>query len=888
MNKIYNLIRTNIQGRRLAILSVMLFALICQDVVSQITIPAANTNTSSNRKPFGGFYGFERTTSIYTEAEHGVPVGSSISSIAFYVNSVNAASNVPVVIYMSNTSSTAFVASTFASEIVGATQVYAGTITAASLVANTWITIPLTTPFVNTGNNLKVMIEANAGGSGNEGSAAKQFRMSAGASQNWNADNTAPIINGTVSTTSRPNMQIAFTTPVGPGTVEFSNATYNGNEGNSVVITVKRVGGQDGAISVNYATSNGTATSGLDYTATSGTLNWANGDLAAKTFTVSLASDLVVDAAEVINLTLSSPVGTTISGTNPATLIIKDVPPPFTGVITVGTGGNFTSLTNVGGAFEALNLSGAGSNLVINIVSDLTAETGAVALNEIAGGFTTTIKPSGAARLISSASAGATIKLNAADGVTIDGALGLGSTRDLTLENTSTGAVIWIASTTTNGALNNIIKNTNISGNALATAQGIIVSGSVYGSAAEVSNNDLIINNNTFKKVQNGVFAIGNALTPDQNWTISNNIAGSAIAEEKITFRGFAVQNVQNFTISGNQVFGVTNAGTNTVAGILVGVNASNGNIFSNKISDIKNTNAGGYGSLGIYLNSINATANINTYNNFISDVSSVGYAAGATAADNAYGIFVGSGAGYGIYNNSVAMNTSQTNASLSAALNVGVGVTVAGAVNVRNNIFTNTQAQAGEKYVIYSAAPSSVFAAMDYNNYFSSGSNLAFIGSPLADISAIQTGFGQNTASKNIAPVFISATDLHLDPVNNPTLDNLGTPIATVITDIDGAARSATTPDMGADEFTDLFVNKFDLSNGFNAYPNPVSSVLNIEYTSDLTNVSVFNMLGQQVITKNVSATTTQIDMSGLTNGTYMIKVEAGNVSKTIKVFKK
>jgi trimeric autotransporter adhesin len=114
-----------------------------------------------------------------------------------------------------------------------------------------------------------------------------------------------------------------------------------------------------------------------------------------------------------------------------------------------------------------------------------------------------------------------------------------------------------------------------------------------------------------------------------------------------------------------------------------------------------------------------------------------------------------------------------------------------------------------------------------------------------------------------------------------------LGTPIAAVTTDIDGDVRSAT-PDMGADEFTFLKVNQFDVASGFNVYPNPVSDILNIEYTSDLTNVSVYNMLGQQVLNKKVSATSTNIDMSGLNSGTYLVKVEANNASKTIKVFKK
>ena len=70
------------------------------------------------------------------------------------------------------------------------------------------------------------------------------------------------------------------------------------------------------------------------------------------------------------------------------------------------------------------------------------------------------------------------------------------------------------------------------------------------------------------------------------------------------------------------------------------------------------------------------------------------------------------------------------------------------------------------------------------------------------------------------------------------------------------------------------LGINTFDIA-GFRAHPNPVNNILNIEYTSDLTNVSVYNMLGQQVLTKKVTASSTQVDMSGLNAGTYLVKVE-------------
>lgn len=71
--------------------------------------------------------------------------------------------------------------------------------------------------------------------------------------------------------------------------------------------------------------------------------------------------------------------------------------------------------------------------------------------------------------------------------------------------------------------------------------------------------------------------------------------------------------------------------------------------------------------------------------------------------------------------------------------------------------------------------------------------------------------------------------------------------------------------------------------------YPNPVTDVLNISYISNITAVSVYNMLGQEVIRNKANGigTINQIDMSQLNNGTYMVKISADNLTKTIKIIK-
>jgi hypothetical protein len=83
------------------------------------------------------------------------------------------------------------------------------------------------------------------------------------------------------------------------------------------------------------------------------------------------------------------------------------------------------------------------------------------------------------------------------------------------------------------------------------------------------------------------------------------------------------------------------------------------------------------------------------------------------------------------------------------------------------------------------------------------------------------------------------------------------------------------------------LALQDFDMTQ-FNYYPNPVINLLNISYSQEMTNVKVYNMVGQQLLNKNVNATSTKIDMSGFANGAYFIRVSTENAMKTVRVIKK
>jgi len=84
----------------------------------------------------------------------------------------------------------------------------------------------------------------------------------------------------------------------------------------------------------------------------------------------------------------------------------------------------------------------------------------------------------------------------------------------------------------------------------------------------------------------------------------------------------------------------------------------------------------------------------------------------------------------------------------------------------------------------------------------------------------------------------------------------------------------------------SNLAVNSFDEIN-FSYYPNPVTDVLNLSFNQEMNNVSVVNLLGQELFSKSLNATQGKIDMSALSKGAYLVKVTVGNQTKTIKVIK-
>ncbi len=130
-----------------------------------------------------------------------------------------------------------------------------------------------------------------------------------------------------------------------PGQLEFSSANYILREdGVATSITVSRVGGSYGPVTVDYATSDGTAIVDYDYLSSAGMLSFADGET-SQSFFVSILDDNAVEDDETINLSLSNPTGgATLGSQNTAVLTIIDNEPDINndGAVNLGDLSEFT------------------------------------------------------------------------------------------------------------------------------------------------------------------------------------------------------------------------------------------------------------------------------------------------------------------------------------------------------------------------------------------------------------------------------------------------------------------------------------------------------------------------------------------------------------------
>ena len=605
-----------------------------------------------------------------------------------------------------------------------------------------------------------------------------------------------------------------------------------------------------------------------------GSLASGSGTNGTWNFTIVVADMGGVAMADVISyyVIAQDTAGTPNIGSNPAGVVASDVntvttPPAvpnsytivtaFSGSYNVGTGETYTSLTNAGGIFEAINAGALTGNVTINITTDLSGELGTNALNQWAedgvGGYTMLIKPSGAPRIITGSNTGALIKLNGADRVRIDGSTaamvaeavgGNPALRELTIQNTNTGtsAVVIAVQSGTNGAQNNTLKNVNVLGqDPTTTLVGIALGGNTPGTAG-TDNDGNRIENCTVKRVLYGIYSAGaSAANPNTGSVITMNDL-SATTTDRVRRVGIVVFNEDGIQITENSVGGIDTNESADAIGIGVGTQGmdatttasggvTNAFVSRNKVNGVNSASTVGFSAGGIAV--AGAAGGANTIvNNMITGVT-----APSTSPDLVAGIFVmgATGSTTQLYYNAVSM-TGDRGTVASQMPSYGVAVTGADPTVVsKNNIFYTTQTSGGgvnaRSYAI--GMVSTTFANLDsnYNDFYFSGANAggyrtgslsAAAGTDYAALAAWQAAVADDANSIEADPIFVDPTnDLHIDPsalmIEASPVTGAGTPIAGINIDFDGTLRNPTTPDIGADEVTPLatILASFDARGG-------------------------------------------------------------------------
>ncbi len=136
---------------------------------------------------------------------------------------------------------------------------------------------------------------------------------------------STPSAGATISSPGSASVAITGDAAAPVGTLDLSASSYAVSQGaGSLTVTVNRTGGSAGAISVGYSTANGTAVAGTDYTAADGTLKWAAGDAAAKTFSIPVSNSAPFSGTKSLTVALANPsTGATVSSPSSAIVTIS-------------------------------------------------------------------------------------------------------------------------------------------------------------------------------------------------------------------------------------------------------------------------------------------------------------------------------------------------------------------------------------------------------------------------------------------------------------------------------------------------------------------------------------------------------------------------------------
>jgi len=290
-----------------------------------------------------------------------------------------------------------------------------------------------------------------------------------------------------------------------------------------------------------------------------------------------------------------------------------------------------------------------------------------------------------------------------------------------------------------------------------------------------------------------------------RNMTIAGGVPGSST----YSLAGIIVQPASAQTVSQNTIYGLSSTNTtqaNVVRGIyFVSANGTH-TVEKNFIHSLSASSVSA-SIIGIQAGYINASV-CNYKNNMIRlGITSTG--TGLNTGVNIYGINDSNGVNNYYYNSVYIGGNPTTSGDSTFALRSLSNLTPR---NYVNNIFFNARSNSGSTGKHYAIRLATTSGCTSKNNDLyvtGTGGVLGFFSGDRADLTAWKTATLLDTNSISANPNFIdpagnsSNVNLHIDTSAASPVNGAGIPIAGITTDFDGNLRNASTPDIGADEFS-------------------------------------------------------------------------------------
>ncbi|OIP01858.1 MAG: hypothetical protein AUJ98_03120 [Bacteroidetes bacterium CG2_30_33_31] len=210
-------------------------------------------------------------------------------------------------------------------------------------------------------------------------------------------------------------------------------------------------------------------------------------------------------------------------------------------------------------------------------------------------------------------------------------------------------------------------------------------------------------------------------------------------------------------------------------------------------------------------------------------------------------------------------------------AMNVFASVSNANSPTFVNNIFANT----GGGLAAY-FHDTTMIGVVNYNDYYVTGANLAYLNGNLATLADLKSATGQDANSVSINPNFNDGQFLNVSSI---ALNNKGTHLTEVPYDIDGELRSITTPDIGADEYTPLAHNLALKNIGSANYVSEcnmsdiilMAQVINFGTSTETSIPISFKLDNNTTVTETYNGQLLSLDTLNYTFTTHLIVPQAG-----------